>query len=263
LDGLFTRQSPFDYPQLPEHFATERADALFFHQRVFGGCQCLLDRMAFGIELADILAKGKWVVSEQRHNARQSGFTELVSLGFHEWLAFHRPDFTEMLIQPKHHPRTGYLLSDGIETIGGVGEHVATADDGILTEIKLHDAVLRVLGHRKWMLRYIENDDTGCFITSDMPVVLTWNDLENVPVMMRQSPGYRMTHTEVLFPLSRQLCVVEEFDGASGTEKASEASIAAANFRMIQHCYDHFFSPKHVIPYLGPDKKYYKDRHVM
>ena len=130
-------------------------------------------------------------------------------------------------------------------------------------EFKMQDTVLRTLVDRKWMLRYINDGGMGCFVTSDLPVVLTWDDPENMPVTMRQSPGHGMTHTEVLFPLTKQLCLVGSFEGPEGVQAATAQFVAHANLRVIEFCTDQFYTPKRVFTYLGPRGDICQDGHFM
>jgi hypothetical protein len=132
----------------------------------------------------------------------------------------------------------------------------------IKLEFKAHDVVLETLGNRRWTL-YVSNDQTGCFVTSDRPVVLTWNKPHEIPVMMRRSPGFGMAETEVLFPLTKHLALLGCFEGQDGVRQADMPLVAGINLRMIQHAFDQVYSVKRVFPYIGPDGQFHHDRHFM
>ncbi len=56
-----------------------------------------------------------------------------------------------------------------------------------------------------------------------------------------------MQQTEVLFPLTQHLCLVGSFEGPEGVQEGTVEFVANANFRMIEHCFDQFYSSKRVI----------------
>jgi hypothetical protein len=71
------------------------------------------------------------------------------------------------------------------------------------------DKILPILLHRNWLIVRAPKDSGG-FITSDHPVVLTWFEPE-----MRggfYSPGFGMTGTSVLFPVCTRLAVIGAFE---------------------------------------------------
>ncbi len=130
-------------------------------------------------------------------------------------------------------------------------------------EFKSHDAVLKTLMARKWEMHAIAGDDVGCFVTTDRPVVLTWHNTEKVPTMFRESPGFGMPDTEVLFPITKNLIVIGSFEGKDGTVSATTPFVAGANTKMIHHAFEQMYGPKKVIPYIGPDLKFYHDRNFL
>lgn len=130
-------------------------------------------------------------------------------------------------------------------------------------EFETHDVVLKALMARKWEMHAIASDDVGCFVTTDRPVVLTWNNPEKIPVMYRESPGFGMPDTEVLFPITKHLVVIGSFEGKEGTVPATTPFVAGANTRLIHHAFEQMYGPKKVIPYIGPDWKFYHDRHFL
>lgn len=121
------------------------------------------------------------------------------------------------------------------------------------------DTVLPFLVKRNWAL-LTTTDSQGPFVTTDHPVVLTWKKPEEIPPLMRQSPGFGMTDTEILFPLTKNALLVGDFEGKEGTILASLSLVAAANTKMIMHAFDQAYGPKQTFPYLGPDGQIYYDR---
>ena len=130
-------------------------------------------------------------------------------------------------------------------------------------EFKAHDAVLKALMARKWEMHAIASEGVGCFVTTDRPVVLTWNSPEKIPPMYRESPGFGMPDTEVLFPITKNLIVIGSFEGKDGTVPATTSFVAGANTRMIHRAFEQMYGPKKVIPYIGPDLKFYHDRNFL
>jgi hypothetical protein len=126
-------------------------------------------------------------------------------------------------------------------------------------EFGMHDTVLKALSVRNWQL-YITTPEKGCFVTSDRPVILTWNNTQEIPHLMRQSPGFGMPDTEILFPLTQNRALLGAFDGADRIEDADMFFVAAANARMIGYAFAHVYTPKRVFPYIGPGMTYHHDR---
>ncbi len=121
----------------------------------------------------------------------------------------------------------------------------------IESEGEMHDVVLQLLAQRHWKL-YCALEDHGTFITSDRPVVLSFDCPENVPQLMRQSPGFGLQDTEVVFPLTSRYLLVGRFDGEDAVEDADTFVIGYFNSRVISHCFDRVFSQTLTFPYVIP-----------
>ena len=133
----------------------------------------------------------------------------------------------------------------------------------IRLEVQTFEKVLRTMVDRSWRL-FVADERNGPFITSDRPVVSTWKHPEKIPVMMRQSPGYGMTDTEVYFPLTQRLALVGTFEDAEGgTLKAPIEMIAMGNLRMIEYAFEQVYSAKKAFPYIGPPMALYQDQFFM
>lgn len=135
------------------------------------------------------------------------------------------------------------------------GHHIAMEFTGF-------EAVLPTLLERKWKL-YTTSDDASCFVTTDRPVVLTWDEPSKLPAIVRHSPGHGMRGTEILFPLTQRATLIGRFDGEEGTEVASVPLVAGANLRMIEHAFEQVYTAKRTFPYFGAGPRLYNDRHFM
>jgi hypothetical protein len=130
-------------------------------------------------------------------------------------------------------------------------------------ELEMHgmDTVLPYLAKRHWALLRTD-EETGFFVTGDRPVVLTWKKPSKVPVMFRRSPGFGMTETELVFPLSKTLALVGDFETEGGVFKATRRAVAAMNIRMVTHAFSQFYAPKQTFPYTTIDGAVRHDRRI-
>ena len=128
-------------------------------------------------------------------------------------------------------------------------------------EFKMFEPVLQTLVARKWKL-YYAGERQGHFITTDHPVVLTWNHPDEVPLMHRHSPGFAMIDTEVVFPLTHECFLLGRFEGMlNGSEEAYAPFIARCNTRMISHAFDFAVMINESFPYvIPPDQVYWDDK---
>jgi len=115
--------------------------------------------------------------------------------------------------------------------------HLTVATDfHIHQELKGLDAILPHLFNRTWLL--VEATvEGGPFITSDHPVSLRWKHPEEVPPFYRNSPGFGMRDTQVIFPLSKNLVLIGEFeneeDGSDITAVTASPELVASINRML------------------------------
>lgn len=66
-----------------------------------------------------------------------------------------------------------------------------------------------------------------------------------------------------MFPLTRHMLLVGEFNRVEYVAEATREFVAAANLEMIRHSFDQVYADTRVFPYLGPDGGIYNDRDVM
>jgi hypothetical protein len=96
--------------------------------------------------------------------------------------------------------------------------------------VKLYDG-------RKWQM-LVAGEDSGGFVTSDHPVCLRWTDGQDHG---NTSPGFAMSDTEVIFPLSPKIVVRGRFDGEEDVIQADKEVVAGINSLLISNCHDQVF----------------------
>ncbi|WP_305722595.1 DUF4238 domain-containing protein [Hydrogenophaga sp.] len=130
-------------------------------------------------------------------------------------------------------------------------------------ELQTHKTVLDTLAARKWRL-FWAGEGQGTFVTTDHPVVLTWNRPVKMPALMRHSPGFAMVDTELIFPLTHSCCLLGCFEGMDDSvEEAHTNLIAQCNTRMISHAFDYAFMLEKSFPYIHPPDEEYWDGQFM
>ena len=99
-------------------------------------------------------------------------------------------------------------------------------------EIQTFDKMLPILLDRNWlMVRAPKN--SGGFITSDHPVVLTWSEPD-----MRggfYSPGFGLTGTSVLFPVCTRLAVIGAFEHEEAVIDVPDSAVAGFNGAQVAY----------------------------
>lgn len=114
----------------------------------------------------------------------------------------------------------------------------------IAVEAEQHGRLLQHIGNRKWQLMVARND-TGGFVTTDVPVCLHWTDGQD-----HGSPGFGLQGTEVLFPLSTKLCLRGTFEGQEDVVDADIFLVGAVNSYLLSNVekqvYAHDFSFKYM-----------------
>jgi len=94
----------------------------------------------------------------------------------------------------------------------------------IKEEFELLSLILETLGRREWT--FIETDlKTGLFITCDHPVLLR----QNTPTQHPTPLGFGHHNTDVIFPLSRNACVVGSFKHKAQHVNATSRLVADFN----------------------------------
>lgn len=134
-------------------------------------------------------------------------------------------------------------------------------DYQIATELKMLDAVLPYVLSRKWTV-YTSDHDRGEFITSDRPVLLDYRNVENVPPLLRDSPGFGTKDTQIIFPLDRYHALLGEFDGEDVSIDASSELVGYINSMICLKSFECFYSPSRTITYVASGALY-RDSYIL
>ena len=109
----------------------------------------------------------------------------------------------------------------------------------VQTMLQMADAVYGLLQKRRWYLHVAPRSDSDCFITSDNPLILLPNDVSHSVL----PPGFAMTDTKVLFPLSRRLLLLGHFDRISRTSfEANPKEIYFYNLMQTMYAFRQVYS---------------------
>jgi len=89
---------------------------------------------------------------------------------------------------------------------------------------------------------------SGPFITSDHPVSLRWKHPEDIPPFYRDHPGFGLSDTQVVFPLSKSLALIGEFEDVEWNDDISSAPaspelVASINTLMIGTSRGQIYAP--------------------
>jgi hypothetical protein len=117
-----------------------------------------------------------------------------------------------------------------------------STDHHIKLELETFNKMLPILLKRKWVLVRAP-EDSGGFITSDHPVVLTWSD----PTMRGgfYGPGFGLTGTEAYFPVSTRLAAVGTFELQEGTIEVPSYAVASLNGAQIAYAHRQVYARDH------------------
>ncbi len=91
-----------------------------------------------------------------------------------------------------------------------------TTERHVLDEMEQVKAILPLLANRTWT-RFTAPLVSGLFITTDNPVVLSYNDPEKIPPFYRQSPGPAHPDTSLYFAVSKCLFLLGTVAGHEGS----------------------------------------------
>lgn len=105
-------------------------------------------------------------------------------------------------------------------------------------ELSAAEGIIQMLAHRKWMLYRANVESTGGFVTSDHPVCLTWIK----PMPGPYSPGFGLANTEVIFPLSADLCMVGRLEWEGGVADLSFRAVAKVNGATVWNAGERVFA---------------------
>lgn len=115
-------------------------------------------------------------------------------------------------------------------------------------EFGVIDKVIRLLSARDWSIFTTTSDLP--FITSDSPVSLLWNLPGEAPP---HDPGFGSKHSRLIFPLSKNMCLVGDFDSRSGVVEAPVEFVAVANSMTMLHSNNFVYGPLEEYPCMSSD----------
>jgi len=137
-----------------------------------------------------------------------------------------------------------------------------TTDYHIRIEMDRMESILPYLFGKNWLL-VKANKESGPFITTDNPVILTWNEPDQIPLMHRDNPGYGMKKTQVYFPISKNLSLIGEFDGREGIINGNKQLVATLNSKMLLFTYKQIYAPTIRFFYLDKDSNILQGNHIL
>ncbi|EPV7105035.1 DUF4238 domain-containing protein [Escherichia coli] len=105
----------------------------------------------------------------------------------------------------------------------------------IAAEIQASKAVEEALDRRNWRM-FRSTLTSGSFVTSDNPVHLMWNDGRE------GSPGFGLQDTSVLFPVSKDLVLLGDFEGVDGVFDTEDRLAAYFNSSSIFRAVERVFA---------------------
>lgn len=149
--------------------------------------------------------------------------------------------------------RDGFLPADADEDYARAREFVESGAFGIETptmehlrvELPTAEKVIPFIAERKWMLLRAPQGST--FITSDHPVSLMWADPGERGRM--PPPGYGLTKTQVLFPLSHELAMIGAFEMRNEERDTDALHVAQINGSIFLHCKRQVYGRDSGFPY--------------
>ena len=106
----------------------------------------------------------------------------------------------------------------------------------ISIELKVASAIENSLHQRSWRL-FRTTATSGDYVTSDHPVSLIWNNGR------KDSPGFLVPDTTVVFPLAKDLILVGDFEGNEGIFDAKDNMVAMFNSNTIMNSVERVFAP--------------------
>lgn len=90
---------------------------------------------------------------------------------------------------------------------------------------------------RNWAFLYLTSPNCF-FITSDSPVLLHDDDIKDINFM----PGFLDERTDIVFPLSPNMCLYASFNVKEGFWPIPDATVRVLNRKLSTSCHRYFFS---------------------
>lgn len=118
-------------------------------------------------------------------------------------------------------------------------------EEHIRQEFRLHDTVLQTLGRRDWLV-VRATTNSGAFVTCDHPVTLR----SNRPGVTRL--GFGLRAADVLFPLTKSVFLIGEFDADPRVITATREMVAGLNTEIIMEAERQVYASDDTFPFFNP-----------
>ncbi|MFM9940215.1 MAG: DUF4238 domain-containing protein [Hyphomicrobiaceae bacterium] len=107
-------------------------------------------------------------------------------------------------------------------------------------ELAVAGPIVDMLARRRWSLLKTDPVATGGFITSDHPVCLDWTN--PMPKGPFNSPGFGLTSTVVVFPLTRRMCLIGSFELEARELQVGFKQVAFMNGAIVASAREYAFA---------------------
>ncbi len=120
---------------------------------------------------------------------------------------------------------------------------ITPTESHIVTEFQGIDAILPYLFQRGWKL-VLASEETGPFITCDGPVSIAWKHPDKVPPLYRRCrPGFGMKDAELVFPVTKNIALIGEFETENQIIHATKTLVSAINRRILSFAFSQIYVP--------------------
>jgi hypothetical protein len=124
----------------------------------------------------------------------------------------------------------------------------------IYIEFNSIKTILPFLFDRGWIL-LLADENAGPFITCDRPVILEWKHPENLPPFYRYSPGFGLKDTRIIFPVSKNMVMIGEFDIPNAVTLAKKRLVSVVNTKVIQFANPQVYAPDPSFSFINIEQK--------
>lgn len=140
-----------------------------------------------------------------------------------------------------HIPDASKVTYEQIKEFHERGEYTITVPTTrhIGYEFHVFEPVLKTLVDRKWTL-YLAAPDSGGFITTDNPICLM--NTNGAPATLMRPIGHGLTDTTVIFPITRQLLAMGEFEDGGSQYPVGRDFVATCNALVMAHADKYVFA---------------------
>jgi hypothetical protein len=113
----------------------------------------------------------------------------------------------------------------------------------IKTELNAIEPILPFLFQRGWAL-VLASEETGPFITCDRPVSLAWKYPDKMPpIYRRRPPGLGMKDSKLVFPVTKNIALIGEFETQNQIIHANKNLVSAINRQTLSFAFSQIYAP--------------------